>query len=103
MAGKGERFLLPKQPLLAPETKAVVASYVQERASKNEITIVRGKAKKITRRSSPILPCNGIGLIVILAVEWSSQEAPSPFLDPSIIQRRIAAEKQWKPENSKSS
>jgi hypothetical protein len=35
------------------------------------------------------------------AVEWSSQEVPKPFLDPAIIQRRIAAEKQWKQEKDK--
>jgi hypothetical protein len=36
-----------------------------------------------------------------LVVEFSSQAVPQPFLDPSIIQRRIQADKQWKLEQEK--
>ncbi|EPE24591.1 hypothetical protein GLAREA_08443 [Glarea lozoyensis ATCC 20868] len=83
MPETGKRPLLQKTPLSAPKPKAIGASYVQERASNSEVTVVRGKAMKLT------------------PVEWSSQEIPKPFLDPTIIQRRIAAEKQWKQENDK--
>jgi hypothetical protein len=34
-------------------------------------------------------------------VEFSSQAVPQPFLDPSVIQRRIQIEKQRKAEEEK--
>jgi hypothetical protein len=37
-------------------------------------------------------------LIEKSVVEFSSRAIPQPFLDPSVIQRRIQAEAQWKRE-----
>ncbi|KAG9235586.1 hypothetical protein BJ875DRAFT_266712 [Amylocarpus encephaloides] len=69
----------PPQPQPGPR------SYTQGRASKAEVTIKRGNEK-----GNPIT-----------ATEFSSQIVPQPFLDPSIMERRIAAEKQWAADKEK--
>lgn len=38
-----------------------------------------------------------------VVVEFNSRAVEQPFLDPSIMQKRIEAEKQWKAEQEKSS
>jgi len=75
---------LIKGPLRPPQPQPRNQSYTQKPASKDEVSVRTGKEKEI-----PV-------------VEFSSQ-IPMPFLDPSIIQRRIQVDKHWKAEQVKKS
>ncbi|PMD61469.1 uncharacterized protein K444DRAFT_371198 [Hyaloscypha bicolor E] len=79
MAPKRE---LLKGPVCLPEPQLRATSYTQKPASKDEVSVRTGK--------EPDIP----------VIEFSFQ-TPKPFLDPSIIQRRVQAEKQWKAEQEK--
>ncbi|PMD20896.1 hypothetical protein NA56DRAFT_704133 [Hyaloscypha hepaticicola] len=79
MAPKKE---LLKGPLRPPEAQLRPTSYTQKPASKNEVSVRTGKEAKIS------------------VTEFSFQ-TPKPFLDPSILQRRIQAGNQWKAEQEK--
>ncbi|TVY67516.1 hypothetical protein LSUE1_G007884 [Lachnellula suecica] len=70
----GSKILLPKGPLRAPPSQPTKLSYTQAPASKDEVTIRKGTARKEA-----------------VAIEG----VPQPFLNPSIIQQRIQTEQQW--------
>ncbi|KAF8865192.1 hypothetical protein BDZ45DRAFT_736300 [Acephala macrosclerotiorum] len=82
MASTPKRPLV-KGPLQPPQPQPNSQSYTQKPASKNEVLITKGK-----ERSIPV-------------IEFNSRAVPQPFLDPSIIQQRIQAEKQWKAEQER--
>jgi hypothetical protein len=98
MAPKRE---LIKGPLRPPQPQPRNQSYTQKPASKDEISVRTGKEKEIPGKSI-LFACSNSQLTRPSAVEFSSQ-IPKPFLDPSIIQRRIQADKQWKAEQAKKS
>ncbi|KAE8450718.1 hypothetical protein EG329_006063 [Mollisiaceae sp. DMI_Dod_QoI] len=77
MASESKRPLV-KGPLLPPQSQSHSLSYTQKPASKNEVLVAKGKKK------------------IVPVAEFNSRAVPQPFLDPSIIQKRIQAEKQWK-------
>ena len=95
MAPKRE---LIKGPLRLPEPQLRATSYTQKPASKDEVSVRTGK--------EPQIPGMYVRFYVrtlahsALVIEFSFQ-TPKPFLDPSIIQRRIQADKQWKTEQEK--
>ncbi|PSS08697.1 hypothetical protein M430DRAFT_22927 [Amorphotheca resinae ATCC 22711] len=74
MASKSKRELI-QGPLRPPRPTPLSLSYSQPPASKSEVSVRNKEA------SVPV-------------VEFSSRAVPQPFLDPSIIQRRIQAAKQ---------
>ncbi|CZR55396.1 uncharacterized protein PAC_05283 [Phialocephala subalpina] len=84
MASTPKRPLV-KGPLQPPQPQLNSKSYTQKPASKEEVFTTSGKEKSIS------------------VVEFNSRAVEQPFLDPSIMQKRIEAEKQWKAEQEKSS
>ncbi|KAG9241516.1 hypothetical protein BJ878DRAFT_570097 [Calycina marina] len=70
-----------------PNPKPVLGtrSYTQKRISKNDISIVESDAKIGKKRR----------------MEFSSQAVPMPFLDPSIMLRRLQAEHKRKAEQDR--
>ncbi|KAH8679967.1 hypothetical protein BGZ60DRAFT_370004 [Tricladium varicosporioides] len=74
---------LIKGPLRPPKPQPNAMSQTQKRASKDEISIRKRDDKGI------------------LVKEFTSQMTPQPFLDPSILQLRIQAQKQWESDREK--
>lgn len=90
--------MAPKRKLLRgllrpPQPQLRTSSYTQKPASKNEVSVRTEK--------EPDIPGKCIHLHVCVltnssrVIEFSFQPS-KPFLDPSIVERRIQAEKQWK-------
>ena len=95
MAPKKE---LLKGPLRPPEAQLRPTSYTQKPASKNEVSVRTGKEAEISGRRRHSHVCI---LSYSAAVTEFSFQTPKPFLDPSILQRRIQAGTQWKAEQEK--
>lgn len=86
----------PKPPPHNPSPR----SYTQAPPSKDEITI-RKKNEKPIPGTPPPLYLTTLLIYNQPVREFASDAAPQPFLDPTIIQRRMEAEKQWKIEQEK--
>jgi hypothetical protein len=84
------RHELIKGPLRPPKPDLLKVSYTQPPASKDEVSVKVWNKGKIPGESEF---ANNLS-----AVEFPSQAVPQPFLDPSIIQRRIQLDKQRKAE-----
>lgn len=91
MAARRELFKGPIRPLKPQPTKL---SYTQAPASKGEIWVKRGKLKEVPGKIISLDQFTR--LITILVTEFSSQAFRAPFLDPSVVQKRLQAEKQPK-------
>ncbi|KAG0651860.1 hypothetical protein D0Z07_0808 [Hyphodiscus hymeniophilus] len=76
---------LIKGPLRPPPRETNALSYTQAPASKDMISVRNGKEKAIK------------------VTEFSSRAVPQPFLDPSIVQRRLQADKQWNIDQARKS
>ncbi|RDL33231.1 uncharacterized protein BP5553_08670 [Venustampulla echinocandica] len=87
MTSPPKRELLKKTPLRPPQLHRTTSAYTQPRASADEVSVGKGKE-------------NGKGK-QLPVVEFTSQEPPQPFLDPSIIQRRIQYAKQYEIDQRK--
>ncbi|KUJ24507.1 uncharacterized protein LY89DRAFT_23953 [Mollisia scopiformis] len=74
---------LVKGPLQPPQSQSKSTSYAQRPTSKNEVFITSGK-----EQPTPV-------------IEFNSQATPQPFLDLTIIPKRIQAEKQHRAEQDK--
>ena len=97
------RHELLKGPIRPPHHRPSSLSYTQEPAAKNEYTIRIGKGKEVAPGKTEVRPFTNIYAYSLVVAEFSSAAVPQPFLDPSIIQRRIQAEKQWKAEQERKS
>lgn len=84
MASDSKKRELFKGTLRPPKRQSSSESYTQKPASQEEVSLVkRGKDDGV------------------IAVEFDSRAIPQPFLDPSVIQQRLQAEKQWAVDQKK--
>ena len=88
-----------KGPLRPPEPQLRSTSYTQKPASKDEVSVRTGREPDIPGKSCSSHACI-LPTYSSRVVEFSFQ-TPKPFLDPSIIQRRVQAEKEWKANQEK--
>jgi len=91
---------LIKGPLRAPPLNSWNPSRTQAPASKDDIAVRRGKEKEIPGQTSIGSQEDSL-LTSSIVREFSSRGVPQPFLDPSIMQRRIQIEKLWTAEQEK--
>jgi hypothetical protein len=88
--------------LKEPQIDPMAPSQTQVPNSKNEISVRRSKDKEIPGEiHRSYIFRQAVFSHRMAVVEFSSRAVPQPFLDPSIMQRRILAEKQWKVEQEK--
>ncbi|KAH7319476.1 hypothetical protein BKA65DRAFT_556897 [Rhexocercosporidium sp. MPI-PUGE-AT-0058] len=76
MASESKRPLY-KGPLLPPKREAWTQSYTVNAVSEDQIRVKSGKGDRF-----PV-------------IEFRSGDVPMPFLDPTIIPRRVQEEKEW--------
>lgn len=99
MTSKPKRDLI-KGPLRPPKWDPSNRSYTQLPASKDEVSIrAPGEQKEITGSNDFFVI--HITCLRYIVREFSSTALPQPFLDPSIIQRRIEANKKWQAEQDR--
>jgi hypothetical protein len=84
-----------------PPRKANSLSYTEAPISKDEVTVRQKNEKDIPGKSRVLLSDLYLVVDISSAIEFSSRGCPQPFLDPSIMQRRIQAENQRKLEQER--